>query len=746
MLEVNKIYQGDALEVLKTFPDECINCCVTSPPYWALRDYGVEGQLGLEPDFNEYINKLCDIFDEVKRVLRNDGTLWVNMGDTYGGSGNSSGHKENTKNCERKTIKYGASKGNQKSTKGLEKSLCNIPARFSIEMQNRGWILRNVIIWCLDKDTRFFVKDNSVFKKICISDMKEGMFVPTQNMNGDFVWVKVKNVFNNGQKECIKIRTKTGREVICSKEHKFVVKKSTTIGGRFRKIKVVDAEKLELNDYLYVNEEMPLTDLPYGNKGDYEDGFIIGFFLAEGSYIKNKVGNYKNNKFSEYSIRRWGHNPLSIKNVGVQFSCGKTDIERGYINFLKKYNIKEYHYGNCVYIYSRDKQLLNMISSFIDGEYADKKHLTNLAFNKSLKFIEGILDGFLAGDGSYDKKNDRNRSSICINKNLIEDIQLLCRILGYQFRVSFHSNDFKGVCDFSIRKKTKQKRIFGCITDRIEKIECVGKRDVFDIEIEPIYYGGKGNNQFKKEQLPSMEKRKNKYNNLYFLSNGIWTHNCKPNCMPSSVKDRFTVDFEYVYFFVKNKKYWFEQQIENKGSICERKRKSAFRLQNENNSDKIITNGRNKRAVWSVTTKPYKEAHFATYPKELIEPMIKAGCPEFVCNKCGFAKKKIIEKIGDTADKTKGNYAIEMERIGNLQKSRASGFHNKIEIKEKGYTSCNCNEKFSGGIVLDPFFGSGTTGLVALEQNKKFIGIELNNKYIEIANKRLNPVLNQTKL
>lgn len=82
-LPINKIICGDALSVLKTFPNEFINCVATSPPYFALRDYGIEGQLGLEPTFQEYINKLCDIFDEIKRVLKKDGTVWVNMGDTY---------------------------------------------------------------------------------------------------------------------------------------------------------------------------------------------------------------------------------------------------------------------------------------------------------------------------------------------------------------------------------------------------------------------------------------------------------------------------------------------------------------------------------------------------------------------------------------------------------------------------------------------------------------------------------------
>lgn len=83
----SKILQGDALEVLKTLESESVDCVVTSPPYWALRDYGVAGQLGLEPTFMEYIQNLCNIFDEVKRVLKLTGTCWVNIGDTYFGGG-----------------------------------------------------------------------------------------------------------------------------------------------------------------------------------------------------------------------------------------------------------------------------------------------------------------------------------------------------------------------------------------------------------------------------------------------------------------------------------------------------------------------------------------------------------------------------------------------------------------------------------------------------------------------------------
>lgn len=139
----NKIICGAMPEATKVFPDGYFNCCISSPPYWALRDYGVDGQLGLEPTFEEYIDKLCTIYDEVKRILRDDGSCFVNLGDTYWGSGRGVDKK------------YGPGRdicpaGGENKAKGdgyIDKSLCLIPQRFAIEMVNRGWILRNVIIW-----------------------------------------------------------------------------------------------------------------------------------------------------------------------------------------------------------------------------------------------------------------------------------------------------------------------------------------------------------------------------------------------------------------------------------------------------------------------------------------------------------------------------------------------------------------------------------------------------------------------
>lgn len=157
-MELNVIYNTDALTGLRQLPDESVDCIVTSPPYWQMRDYGIgsvvwpdgwSGQLGLEPTRDEFIAHLCMIFDECRRVLKSSGTLWVNLGDTY----NNPQKYSNKKECPQ-TISRGNNRnfvtGKRKMSPANtlpSKSLCNIPNKFADEMILRGWVLRNEIIW-----------------------------------------------------------------------------------------------------------------------------------------------------------------------------------------------------------------------------------------------------------------------------------------------------------------------------------------------------------------------------------------------------------------------------------------------------------------------------------------------------------------------------------------------------------------------------------------------------------------------
>lgn len=141
---VNQILQGDALTKLKELESESVDCIITSPPYWALRDYKVDGQIGIEKTIDEYIYNLIKIFDECKRVIKKEGTCWVVLGDTYAGTG----HKGDYKDPKNENGRNGQEIALNNKVKGISsKSLCMIPERFAIKMIDNGWILRNKIIW-----------------------------------------------------------------------------------------------------------------------------------------------------------------------------------------------------------------------------------------------------------------------------------------------------------------------------------------------------------------------------------------------------------------------------------------------------------------------------------------------------------------------------------------------------------------------------------------------------------------------
>ena len=141
-IEKNTIINGNSLEVLKSLPDNSIDCCVTSPPYYALRDYGCDGQIGLEETPEKYIESLCDVFSEVRRVLTPEGTLWLNIGDSY--NGNKVGNTEVVKNK-----KVSESNDFHKKLWGgaKPKDLIGVPWMLAFSLRSQGWYLRQDIIW-----------------------------------------------------------------------------------------------------------------------------------------------------------------------------------------------------------------------------------------------------------------------------------------------------------------------------------------------------------------------------------------------------------------------------------------------------------------------------------------------------------------------------------------------------------------------------------------------------------------------
>lgn len=145
---MNKVINGDALEQLKILPDKLVNCIVTSPPYWGLRNYGVTGQIGMEKNPQDYVMKIVEIFREARRVLKDDGTFWLNLGDTCYNQRGENNRKSEVLQTRRKAHQNIFSRPNELKVDGLKnKDLVGIPWTVAIALRNDGWYLRQDIIW-----------------------------------------------------------------------------------------------------------------------------------------------------------------------------------------------------------------------------------------------------------------------------------------------------------------------------------------------------------------------------------------------------------------------------------------------------------------------------------------------------------------------------------------------------------------------------------------------------------------------
>jgi DNA modification methylase len=139
--DASAIVIGDSVRILRTIPEATFQCCITSPPYWSLRDYGLDGQIGLESTLDAYLDAVVGALMEVRRVLKEDGTLWLNIGDSYT-SGGRTWRAPDRKNVGR------AMDRRPKTPDGLKpKDLIGVPWRLAFKLQEAGWYLRTEIVW-----------------------------------------------------------------------------------------------------------------------------------------------------------------------------------------------------------------------------------------------------------------------------------------------------------------------------------------------------------------------------------------------------------------------------------------------------------------------------------------------------------------------------------------------------------------------------------------------------------------------
>jgi len=228
----------------------------------------------------------------------------------------------------------------------------------------------------------------------------------------------------------------------------------------------------------------------------------------------------------------------------------------------------------------------------------------------------------------------------------------------------------------------------------------------------------------------------------WYLRQDIIWH--KPNPMPESVKNRCTKAHEYIFLLSKSPKYYYDNEAIKEDAKFPGGPTAAHAIRKGADDPKMQTRGglhkiganpkRNKRSVWTITTKPFKGAHFATFPKDLIEPCVLAGCPEKMCCDCGEPYQRQMKKTGEFQRRWSKTIAT-AEGSPHEGQSSMQNIYEDLGLQKQCYCETN---KTKAGVVLDPFGGSGTTAQVANDNQRDSILCELSAEYIEIAKKRLH--------
>jgi DNA modification methylase len=598
----------------------------------------IDRQIGLEPTVAEYVAALVAVFREVRRVLRDDGTLWLNLGDAYAndakwGGATGGKHAEGV---------HGATGiGRQKVSTGYPpKCLLGLPWRVAFALIDDGWILRSDCIWhkCLSGGATLYAKTQKGVMPMMVTDLVRLRPETVQLWNGErwtrcVAWSETPRPDNP-----IEIELRSGERIGCTPNHIWPTQRGN-----------VRADELTIGDVIQTTT-LPDTDNLGAPALPQSVAWVVGLFVAEGS----RDGEH-----------------------GVRFSLNAD--EQGWVSDLRRFaqfygaTCREHRYGNNLVVICEGRVLRAVIDTYVAGNRSKGKHLTTAAWQRDNGFLRDLLAGYLAGDGHLDVKNQRWRIGFTANDALAQDIRTLGARVGATVRLRRVTHTCKDKSHPGWRGEVRLER--GSHFNNKQQGEIVAlrvsrARRFYDISVEDDPH-------------------------LFALASGVLTHNSNP--MPESVTDRPTRSHEYIFLLAKQARYYYdadairepmagEARIRHEAALGMTNELGFKRAGSRNDVSGGMTHaqvgaraallergGRNRRDVWTVATQPTPFAHFATFPQALIEPCILAGAP-------------------------------------------------------------------AGGVVLDPFAGSGTTGVVAQKHGRRFVGIELNPDYCALARERLQQI------
>jgi DNA modification methylase len=508
MFPLNTIICGDAVKVLKKLPDECVDMVLTSPPYWNLRNYGVECQMGLEKSPQEYIERIASAFAEVKRVLKKTGSLYINLGDTYCNSHSGSGWLR-------------------------PKQLLLLPPRIAIAMQEKGWLLRNVIIWHKPNSMPSSVKDRL-----------------TNTWEYLFFFVKSPRYYFD--LDAIRVPHKTG---------------PAKFNYRVREAKRGD--KMIIGVHAKPEE--------------------MARYNSKGVMVSEKRRKTANEGYKASGMR----NAPEPSEPNAFHPAGKNPGD-----VMTKHDLAVGRTGNL--------------------SYSDPLHVCAYS---------------VGGKNPGDTIRTDLRARMAREQNLH----------------TFYSHSRRG--------------------DHLNNPKGKNPGDTLHVGADT-----------RRKSRGVAEAR----------SNGTWGDD-----HPS-----------------RNPGRWFS------------------------------ADGKNPGEFWTIKTRPFKGAHFAVFPEDLCITPIEAGCPRWVCNKCGKARTRITRPTKEYAHLLNRSWTGDTDKDKDLRMKIGFRAHTKqtactAQYETVGWSDCGCNAGFKPGIVLDPFAGSGTVGVVAKRFGRKFILIDINPAYCALARKRL---------
>ncbi len=501
----------------------------------------IDNQLGLEATPELYRENTVAWAREVGRVLRKDGTCWLNLGDSYCHDRLSSPMKGDYSGddslYQRRADYVGSEMPKRTNGTYKTKDLMGMPWKVAFALQTDGWYLRSAMPWvkrCLSGGTMIHARTQKGIMPTNLKDLYRLKPETVKLWNGK-QWTQLKGMTKQPRKgNEIEIFLRSGERISCTPDHRWPVGKD-----------LKDSSELKVGDILkrctLAYQKKRTSHLPHQLIGKF-----VGLYIAEGCKDKSIIhisGHKKEKGRREF-----------LQNI-VKFYDGTMTVQN--------------RAGNSQNINLSGRILFGILDDYVAGSGSHGKHLTTKAWQRGNKFLRSVLDGYLWGDGHYDKKNDRWRLGFCNNDSWVSDLRSICARLNVSLRLkrTIHKNQtgefkgYKGELRFDLSDKSINSGNFKKLNNNeIIKIGKPRARHYYDVEVEDEPH-------------------------LFSLASGILTHN---SAMPESCTDRPASALEYMFLLTKSSKYYFDMDAIRVEMSLEQSRKNQVEIARQN---KIRKNG-----------------------------------------------------------------------------------------------------------------------------------------------------------